>query len=981
MLSDSSTDEGSQLFVAGDDSNSTTSTPAIQLLDPHSLASNTADKPQSKVWTHGGHWWAVFVGDSTGTGLFRLDGTAWTKVLHLSNTYFRADVKPAEDLVHILLVKGASSRLATLQFVPGAPGTYQPWSVQPGLVSLPLSSATETATVDKDSTGRLWIAFDTTSQIQVIHSVAPYSSWSAPITLATGVNSDDISAITSMPGGQMGVMWSNQSTERFGFRVRDDLASPHEWSADEVPASQSALDVGNGMADDHINIAVISDGTLFAAVKTEYDTAGFPKTALLVRRPNGQWDDLYEVDGRGTRAIVEVSEVQNRLLVVYRAKDNGGPIVYRESPLSAISFGPVTTLLDDVYLSDPSSVKDPFQNEVVVIAGKIGTLAGARFTYPSGNQAPVVNAGGDQSVTLSAGATLDGTVSDDGLPNPPGSVTTTWSKFSGPGVVTFANASAIDTSASFSAGGTYVLRLSANDGALNGSDDIQIVVTAPVNQAPVVNAGTDQSVTLSAGATLDGTVSDDGLPNPPGAVTTTWSLVSGPGVVTFADASAVDTTASFSDAGTYLLRLTANDGELVASDDVEILVTAPPVNQAPVVDAGADQSVAISTGASLDGTVSDDGLPNPPGAVTTTWSVVSGPGVVTFADTSAIDTTASFSAAGAYVLRLTANDAELVAADDIAVSVTDDEPITQTFQNGVSSYDGNTDTRIRDFEPNTNLGSLSTMLVDATPPSGALIRWDISAVPPGSAILGVMMTFTVSDEESSDAFEVYEVRRPWVENEATWNVASAGVPWGQPGALDGTDRGSTVLGLVTGPKSGITTDSELNAAGRAVVQGWVDNPSSNYGFIIQNYTTAGDSLGLRSSEYKTANRPVLSISYIPANGGEATATNTAVLAKTSESIESSEEPLAGPSDGWQGGVTHATLPITAGAPRLIVDHAVAPSSELTDPPPADRTSAHTQLSALGRNWVALRMARATLVDELLANDEALFGPRGRWPAG
>ena len=73
--------------------------------------------------------------------------------------------------------------------------------------------------------------------------------------------------------------------------------------------------------------------------------------------------------------------------------------------------------------------------------------------------------------------------------------------------------------------------------------------------------------------------------------------------------------------------------------------------------------------AALDGTVTDDGLPTPPG-VTTTWSVVSGPGTVTFGNVNAVDTTASFSVDGAYVLRLTADDSALTTADDIALTVT-----------------------------------------------------------------------------------------------------------------------------------------------------------------------------------------------------------------------------------------------------------------------------------------------------------------------
>src|SRR5207247_1043079 len=64
------------------------------------------------------------------------------------------------------------------------------------------------------------------------------------------------------------------------------------------------------------------------------------------------------------------------------------------------------------------------------------------------NQPPVVNAGSDQTITLPAGATLSGSVTDDAFPIPPGLLAWGWSKFSGPGTVTFDNASALNTSAS-----------------------------------------------------------------------------------------------------------------------------------------------------------------------------------------------------------------------------------------------------------------------------------------------------------------------------------------------------------------------------------------------------------------------------------------------------------------------------------------------------------------------------------------------------
>jgi hypothetical protein len=153
-------------------------------------------------------------------------------------------------------------------------------------------------------------------------------------------------------------------------------------------------------------------------------------------------------------------------------------------------------------------------------------------------------------------------------------VTTTWSKVSGPGTVTFGNASAVDTTASFSVDGVYTLRLTANDSALSTSDNVVITVNpSGTNTAPVVSAGMDQTVTLPSNANLDGTASDDGLPTPP-ALTTTWSQVTGPGTVSFGNASAVDTTASFSVDGVYTLRLTADDSAFSTSDDVIITVNA-----------------------------------------------------------------------------------------------------------------------------------------------------------------------------------------------------------------------------------------------------------------------------------------------------------------------------------------------------------------------------------------------------------------------
>ena len=69
--------------------------------------------------------------------------------------------------------------------------------------------------------------------------------------------------------------------------------------------------------------------------------------------------------------------------------------------------------------------------------------------------------------------------------------------------------------------------------------------------------------------TLDGTISDDD----DDPLSSSWSVVGTPATVTIANTAAVDTTATFTEAGVYTLRLEADDGIDSTSDDVTITVT------------------------------------------------------------------------------------------------------------------------------------------------------------------------------------------------------------------------------------------------------------------------------------------------------------------------------------------------------------------------------------------------------------------------
>ena len=89
---------------------------------------------------------------------------------------------------------------------------------------------------------------------------------------------------------------------------------------------------------------------------------------------------------------------------------------------------------------------------------------------------------------------------------------------------------------------------------------------------PAVNAGPDQSVVLANGAALNGWALDDG--RPAGSwLTYAWSKISGPGTVTFGNAASATTTAAFSAAGEYVLRLAVSDLQLSGYDEVTVTAT------------------------------------------------------------------------------------------------------------------------------------------------------------------------------------------------------------------------------------------------------------------------------------------------------------------------------------------------------------------------------------------------------------------------
>jgi hypothetical protein len=360
-----------------------------------------------------------------------------------------------------------------------------------------------------------------------------------------------------------------------------------------------------------------------------------------------------------------------------------------------------------------------------------------------------VNAGQDRflaGTNFPLGLSLAGFASDDGFPS--GTLSIFWSQMSGPGTVWFGNTNQTNTTVSFPGVGTYVLRLTANDGALQSIDDLTVTIsrsTSPVtfvSKASVwkyLDNGSDQGTAWRALLFNDGGWNSGPAPLGYGDANGQWPATTntfGPnannkyittyyrraftvadpasvtnllvsaqrddGVVVYLNGTGIftnnmpasfnyltlatgtvgttDETTFYSQsvnpalllAGTNVLaseihQVTTNSTDIIF--DLELSGVAFPSNTGPSANAGADKTITLPASVTLSGTVGDDGLPIPPGLLTFGWTKVSGPGTVTFANSNALSTTASFSAGGNYVLRLTANDGALAASDDIGVTV------------------------------------------------------------------------------------------------------------------------------------------------------------------------------------------------------------------------------------------------------------------------------------------------------------------------
>ena len=335
----------------------------------------TADKPQSKLWFADGCWWAVLP-DSGGPTLWQRTGNSWQEHpgvrKKLNGVPGRADVWGEEHQATAVGVADSSLTVFRLQKQKGLPAV--PWHPEVLATLYPPSPAPiETATLAKEGKGNWWVAAIAALKVCVWFSADDGKNWTKPVVLAEGMDEDDICTITPLRGG-VGVIWSDQVRDAVLIREHLDGNPAPVWEKETV------IDSGNKTADDHLNTALSSDGTLWLVTKNSVDQAGRPQFVLRVRCPDGKWVNkpylvLENRMKRPSRPIVVTTEADSLVFVGHGDNDRSVPYPYH----SNITFARVDTTLCEVW-RDPQAVIAPGGT----IKGMVQNVTGPKDPFPRG---------------------------------------------------------------------------------------------------------------------------------------------------------------------------------------------------------------------------------------------------------------------------------------------------------------------------------------------------------------------------------------------------------------------------------------------------------------------------------------------------------------------------------------------------------------------------------------------------------------------
>lgn len=334
----------------------------------------TADKPQSKLWYNDGSWWALMVTSGGTVNIHKLVNHVWTNTGTVVDTRASStgDALWSDGKLYVVSRTGSGGSTGAVRVYRfGYSGGV--YSAETGYTYTFPGGGTESATIDKDTTGRLWVTFTRGSTVFVSHTETSQTGWTTPFQITgadNAVSSDDISAVIAFQG-KIGVMWSDQASNALRFAYHVDGASDSSWTVQTVLS-------GTGIADDHINIKSLagdSAGRVYAAVKTSKTVSTDPIIYVVTRSSGGSWTaaPTATVADKLTRPQLALDST-NRVVYIMQSTEGGGTVYYKSAAMSdkpAFSgSGKGSTFMawSGYKINNVSTTKDPVTSSTGLVA-------------------------------------------------------------------------------------------------------------------------------------------------------------------------------------------------------------------------------------------------------------------------------------------------------------------------------------------------------------------------------------------------------------------------------------------------------------------------------------------------------------------------------------------------------------------------------------------------------------------------------------
>jgi hypothetical protein len=200
------------------------------------------------------------------------------------------------------------------------------------------------------------------------------------------------------------------------------------------------------------------------------------------------------------------------------------------------------------------------------------------------------------------------------------------------------------------------------------------------------------------------------------------------------------------------------------------------------------------------------------------------------------------------------------------------------------------------FEDNHNNASGSSsvvftgLIVRGSSPRRTLWQFDLSTIPPGSQVLSASLRFVINQaaiaSSTTDILRLHKLSASWGEgtsdggiggkgtqatpDDATWAyrfygnaITGAGrIPWLNSGGDFNSNASATLNAGVAGTYTFASTP-EL----RSDIAAWINNPLTNFGFILIGPEGLGDSQKVKRIDSRespsAADRPTLTVEFVP----------------------------------------------------------------------------------------------------------------------